>query len=55
MGFERYSRAVEVYPRPEAAERAGVSVEELDRLVELEILKPDAEDHPDKRSSTRLS
>ena len=42
--FGRYSRAVEVYPRSEAAERAGVSLEDLDRLVELEILKPDADD-----------
>ncbi len=44
MGFERYSRAVEVYPRPEAAERAGVSVETLDGLVEHKILTPDADD-----------
>jgi class 3 adenylate cyclase len=35
---------VERYEIAEAAERAGVSVEELSRLVELDILKPDAED-----------
>jgi hypothetical protein len=32
------------YARAETPERAGVSVEELSRLVELSILKPDAED-----------
>jgi hypothetical protein len=35
---------VERYARAETAERAGVSVEELSRLVELGILRPDAED-----------
>ena len=35
---------MERYARAETAERAGVSVEELSRLVELGILKPDAED-----------
>ncbi len=34
---------MERYEIAEAAERAGVSVEELSRLVELGILKPDAE------------
>ena len=32
------------YPRGEAAQRAGVSVDELGRLVELGVLTPDAED-----------
>ena len=40
----RYSAIVETYTRAEAAERAGVGVEELSRLVELDILKPDAGD-----------
>jgi len=35
---------VERYEIAEAAERAGVSVEELSRLIELGILKPDADD-----------
>jgi adenylate cyclase len=35
-------RLVERYEIAEAAERAGLSVEELSRLVELDILKPDA-------------
>jgi len=35
---------VERYARAEAAQRAGVSVEELSRLVELGILEPDAKD-----------
>ena len=35
---------MEGYARAETAERAGVSVEELSRLVELGILRPDAED-----------
>jgi adenylate cyclase len=34
---------VEKYEVPEAAERAGISVDELRRLVDLGILKPDAE------------
>ena len=34
---------METYGIAEAAERAGSSVEELGRLVELGILKPDAE------------
>ncbi len=34
---------MERYEIAETAERAGVSVEELGRLVELGILKPDAE------------
>ena len=33
---------METYEIAEAAERAGLSVEELGRLVELGILKPDA-------------
>ncbi len=37
-------RLVERYEIGEAAERAGVSVDELRRLVDLGILKPDAED-----------
>jgi len=36
-------RLVETYQISEAAERAGLGVEELSRLVELGILKPDAE------------
>ena len=40
----RYSALVETYTRAQAAERAGVGVEELSRLVELDILKPDAGD-----------
>ena len=35
---------MERYEIAEAAERAGVSVEELSRLIELGILKPDADD-----------
>ena len=35
---------MESYEIAEAAERAGVSVDELRRLVDLGILKPDAED-----------
>jgi class 3 adenylate cyclase len=35
---------VERYTRAETAERAGVSLEELSRLIELDILKPDAGD-----------
>jgi adenylate cyclase len=34
---------VEKYEVPEAAERAGISVDELRRLIDLGILKPDAE------------
>ena len=37
-------RLVEAYDLAEAAERIGVSVDELGRLVELGILTPDAED-----------
>lgn len=36
-------RLVEKYEVPEAAERAGISVDELRRLIDLGILKPDAE------------
>ena len=35
---------METYTRAEAAARAGVGEEELSRLVELDILRPDAED-----------
>ena len=41
---ERYRWAVERHGIVEAAQRAGVSVEELSRLVELGIIAPDAED-----------
>ena len=34
---------MEAYPRAEAAKRAGISVEALNELVDLAILKPDAE------------
>lgn len=36
-------RLVEKYEVPEAAERAGISVDELRRLIDLGMLKPDAE------------
>jgi hypothetical protein len=35
---------VDQYTRAEAAERAGVSLQDLDRFVELGIVRPDGED-----------
>jgi DNA-binding transcriptional MerR regulator len=40
---------VERYEIAEAAERGGVGVDELRRLVELGILVPDADGRPERR------
>jgi class 3 adenylate cyclase len=39
-----YSASVDTFPRAEAAQRAGVTLEALNGLVELSILNPDADD-----------
>ena len=38
-----YSRPVDAYDLPEAAERSGVAVDELRRFVELGIIRPDGD------------